>query len=116
MDTEMLDTAMTRATGTQQIAISRRMRLGFKESTVEVHGVSHDFGDEQQPMPVLFDVDLQIDPGELTDLSDVDTERRDEMSQILELSWSVLEKAEAGAPVELDPETREQLRALGYLD
>ena len=55
--------------GTSSIAITRRMRQGDAEAAVQVEGVGYDFGDEQHAMPVLFDVDLHIQPGELVILT-----------------------------------------------
>ncbi|MEM8998285.1 MAG: ATP-binding cassette domain-containing protein [Acidobacteriota bacterium] len=57
--------------GTSIIAISRRLRLGLEEqpAAVKASGVSHDFGSAERPMPVLFDIDLHIDPGELVVLT-----------------------------------------------
>ena len=39
------------------------------EDIVRIAGVNHDFGDEEHPMPVLFDVDLHLAPGELVILT-----------------------------------------------
>lgn len=34
-------------------------------AVVSAQGIGHDFGDPSQPMPVLFDVDLRLDAGEI---------------------------------------------------
>ncbi|MEM6797252.1 MAG: ATP-binding cassette domain-containing protein, partial [Acidobacteriota bacterium] len=39
------------------------------EAAVKVEGVGHDFGDAKHPMPVLFDIDLRLEPGELVILT-----------------------------------------------
>ncbi|MEM1178932.1 MAG: ATP-binding cassette domain-containing protein [Acidobacteriota bacterium] len=57
--------------GTSIIAMTRQLRLGLElqEAAVQVAGVNHDFGSEGRPMPVLFDIDLRISPGELVILT-----------------------------------------------
>lgn len=43
----------------------RFLSLPVEEAVVQVAGVGHDFGSPELPMPVLFDVDLELEPGEL---------------------------------------------------
>ncbi|MEO1088726.1 MAG: sulfatase/phosphatase domain-containing protein, partial [Acidobacteriota bacterium] len=70
--------------------------------------------DDPRLRPELFD--LEQDPREQQNLAPNAPTLRDEMTEVLELAYGVLQRAEPGEAVELDAETREQLRALGYLD
>jgi arylsulfatase A-like enzyme len=61
---------------------------------------------------------LDSDPAELSNLASEDSQRADRLLSLLERQeslWGI--PAEAGTPVEetIDPETLEQLRALGYI-
>ncbi|MEM6796515.1 MAG: sulfatase-like hydrolase/transferase, partial [Acidobacteriota bacterium] len=69
--------------------------------------------EEDRLPPQLFD--LELDPAERRNLIDRDSQRAEEMEEILGVAWGSLDRME-GEAVELDAETREQLRALGYVD
>ncbi len=61
--------------------------------------------------------DLQSDPGELNDLSVLEPELSSRLLSQLEAWNAAQEDPRPSQPVEIsDPETRDQLRALGYID
>jgi arylsulfatase A-like enzyme len=61
--------------------------------------------------------DLQSDPGELNDLSVLEPELSSRLLSQLEAWSAAQEDPRPSQPVEIsDPETRDQLRALGYID
>ena len=61
--------------------------------------------------------DLLRDPGELEDLSETQPELRDQLLGQLEAWMAAQGNNAAPEPLEIsDPETREQLRSLGYIE
>ncbi len=64
----------------------------------------------EAPRPELYD--LQEDPGEMNDLAPRETARLADMRQTLEVARS---QSPPSASAEVDPESAEMLRALGYI-
>jgi len=88
----------------------------LRETRQEVRGLIH--GDHKLMLDVATGgiqvFDLSRDPRELVDLAGQDPAREQEMLELLDRRLGPVEEV-GSEPVELDPETLERLRAMGYV-